>query len=532
VSGARACAFGDDAIYLDLGELAASERAARTLAAASALRQHFASAEVVVGAGTVAVHGVPPTVEALAAAVAVATEGIDQRAVAARGGRLHEVGVVYDGADLDEVAARAAMPAAAVIRLHASREYLVELVGFLPGFGYLGPLDPRLQLPRRPSPRARVPAGSVAIADAFTGVYPAVSPGGWHLLGRAVDFVAFDPSRAEPSLLSPGDQVRFVPVAANGVASRHAPAASSALESALEAIAGATLEIVSAAPGTTVQDLGRRSLSRGVPPSGPLDPETYAAATSAVGNRPGAAAIEVPHGRLEVVARGGSAIVSIDGAHAQVVAPGESLILEPGETAVRYLAVRGGLDVAPVLGSRATLMSAKLGGLDGRALRAGDQLPIGESTVEGASVDGVLAASARTSETTALQILRGPHVERFAPAALQTLTSTTWRVSRLGDRVGVRLDGGAVPREGSDSALPAPMVRGAVQVATDGTPIVLGPDHPVTGGYPVLAVLRKDAQRRLAQLRPGARIRFVLVRESDPHPDQRTGDGKPDRDPV
>ena len=87
---------------------------------------------------------------------------------------------------------------------------MVELIGFLPGFAYLGPLDPRLTIGRRETPRPRVPAGSVAIAGGYTGVYPAASPGGWHLLGRALDVSLFDPLRDPPALLRPGDHVRFV----------------------------------------------------------------------------------------------------------------------------------------------------------------------------------------------------------------------------------------------------------------------------------------------------------------------------------
>jgi allophanate hydrolase subunit 2 len=95
---------------------------------------------------------------------------------------------------------------------------------------------------------------------------------------------------------------------------------------------------------------------------------------------------------------------------------------------------------------------------------------------------------------------------------MEAMLAGAWRISRLGDRVGVRLEGARVPREGPDLALPAPMIRGAIQVTTDGTPIVLGPDHPVTGGYPVLAVVRRDDQPRLARLRPGDEVRFRLGR--------------------
>jgi KipI family sensor histidine kinase inhibitor len=124
--------------------------------------------------------------------------------------RTHRIPVDYNGSDLDEVAERTGVSRDDVISRHSSREYHVLALGFLPGWAYLGPLDPALRLPRRTTPRTRIPAGSVAIAGAQTGVYPRVSPGGWHLLGTT-DVVLFDVDRERPSLFRPGDRVRFVP---------------------------------------------------------------------------------------------------------------------------------------------------------------------------------------------------------------------------------------------------------------------------------------------------------------------------------
>jgi len=124
----------------------------------------------------------------------------------------HTIPVRYSGPDLDEVAERTKMSRDDVVRLHAGREYHVLAIGFLPGWGYLGPLDPALSLPRRSTPRTRIPAGSVAIAGTQTGIYPRVSPGGWHLIGTT-DAVLFDPYREPPSLFRTGDRVRFVAVA-------------------------------------------------------------------------------------------------------------------------------------------------------------------------------------------------------------------------------------------------------------------------------------------------------------------------------
>jgi biotin-dependent carboxylase-like uncharacterized protein len=258
----------------------------------------------------------------------------------------------------------------------------------------------------------------------------------------------------------------------------------------------------------TIQDAGRPGqLRRGLPPSGALDAVALARANAAVHNPEGAAAIEIPLGSIEVEAEGPIAI-SIDGAPLTRLAPKQRLLVPACRRAVRYLAVQGGVDVPIVLGARATLLVARLGGLAGRALRRGDLIPAG---IEAA---GPAARALPMDDDPGAEVLSidpGPHLSRFPDGALDALIETEWRVSRLGDRVGVRLDGRKIPRDRPDLALPVPMRRGAVQVSTDGTPIVLGPDHPTTGGYPVLAILRRGAQAALARRRPGDPVRFRLA---------------------
>ena len=124
--------------------------------------------------------------------------------------REHEIPVTYDGADLEQVSLSCGISVDEVIARHSGRRYTVDLLGFVPGFGYLSELDPLLQLPRRLQPRPRVPAGSVAIAGAQTAVYPLDTPGGWHLIGRTAETM-FDPERDPPALLRAGDIVRFMP---------------------------------------------------------------------------------------------------------------------------------------------------------------------------------------------------------------------------------------------------------------------------------------------------------------------------------
>jgi KipI family sensor histidine kinase inhibitor len=122
--------------------------------------------------------------------------------------REHVIPVRYDGIDLSSVADATGLAVDEVVARHTSQTYSVDLLGFVPGFAYLSELDPSLQIPRRPQPRPRVAAGSVAIAAAQTGIYPLDTPGGWHIIGNTTT-VMFDPAREPPSLLAAGDTVRF-----------------------------------------------------------------------------------------------------------------------------------------------------------------------------------------------------------------------------------------------------------------------------------------------------------------------------------
>jgi KipI family sensor histidine kinase inhibitor len=215
-SGGRIAPLGDAALTVVLGDRVDPLLGERARRSADAVRAAAASGalagvvDVVPAYASIVVHYDPLVVahaEMAARVAAIVREA--PSAMAAAPGRRHEIPVRYDGPDLEEVARRCGLETAEVVARHASVEYRVELVGFVPGFGYLAPLDPALVLPRRDRPRRTVPAGSVAIAGAQTGIYPLATPGGWHLIGRT-DVVLFDPAREAPSLLHAGDRVRFV----------------------------------------------------------------------------------------------------------------------------------------------------------------------------------------------------------------------------------------------------------------------------------------------------------------------------------
>ncbi|MGE0863506.1 MAG: 5-oxoprolinase subunit PxpB [Vicinamibacterales bacterium] len=190
----------------------------RAIALAARLRARGARGirDVAPGYCTVGVHFDPLQTDLAALEGAIAGEAAAVAAIGELPARQPiEIPVSYggaDGPDLEAVASRAGCSPAEVIDRHAARTYRVYMLGFVPGFAYMGRVDATIAAPRHRVPRERVPAGSVGIAGEQTGVYPVASPGGWQLIGRTAT-VMFDPYRAEPSLLAPGDLVRFVPMA-------------------------------------------------------------------------------------------------------------------------------------------------------------------------------------------------------------------------------------------------------------------------------------------------------------------------------
>lgn len=209
--------LGDAAVTIRLGNHVDKALALRVRALAARIRGAGVPAvrEVVVGYAALTVWYDALRTDYAVVADALETivrEPIAESPVQAKT-REHTLPVRYDGPDLPDVAQRTGLSVSEVIARHSGRWYEVYLIGFVPGFAFLGDLDPALVLPRRSAPRTRVPAGTVGIAGAQTGVYPLVTPGGWHLLGRT-DVALFDPAADPPALLAPGDRVRFEPVGA------------------------------------------------------------------------------------------------------------------------------------------------------------------------------------------------------------------------------------------------------------------------------------------------------------------------------
>ena len=285
------------------------------------------------------------------------------------------------------------------------------------------------------------------------------------------------------------------------------------------------IEVLSPGALTTAQDLGRFGFGRlGVAPGGAADGLALRVANLVAGNVAGAAGLEItllgPRLRFTAATRitlaGTDLAARLDGRplalHAAIDVPaGGELAFAGGPLGTRaYLAVAGGIEVSPVLGSSSTDLRGGFGGVEGRALRAGDLLRCGTSAAGPRELrqDGCTVLTARRA---LLRVTRGLHAERFRGDALRKLTAEPYTVRSESDRMGVRLDGPALELERPGELLSEGVSAGAVQVPPAGTPIVLGVDHPATGGYPQIAHVIAADLPSLAQLRPRQSVRFEWI---------------------
>ncbi|MEH0581868.1 MULTISPECIES: biotin-dependent carboxyltransferase family protein [Streptomyces] len=280
--------------------------------------------------------------------------------------------------------------------------------------------------------------------------------------------------------------------------------------------------VVRAGALTTVQDRGRPGHAHlGVPRSGALDPPAAALVNRLVGNAPDAAVLETtlngcalrPRCDVTVAVGGAPCQVTVDGrpvawGAAVRVPAGAVLDVGPALSGVRgYIATAGGITVEPVLGSRSTDL---LSGLGPDPLTDGTVLPLGQELAPHARVD--VAPQPAPPAELVLRVTLGPRDDWFTADAVRAFTSRTFRVSSASNRIGLRTEGPALERALSGELASEGMVLGAVQVPPAGRPVVFLADHPTTGGYPVIGVVRATDLPAAAQAPPGTPVRFVAVR--------------------
>ncbi len=293
---------------------------------------------------------------------------------------------------------------------------------------------------------------------------------------------------------------------------------------------------VVADPGllTTVQDLGRPGCQRvGIPPSGPMDRLAFVLANRLVGNDDAAAGLELTFKgpRLEIR---GEAVLAVTGADmgfkvngqeaagwtAIRVAAGDVVSFGLAPTGCRaYLAVAGGLDVPAVLGSRATYLRGRLGGLEGRAVRKGDSVAVGSASRRPAEVGRAVPPARRPlyPAEAECRVILGPQADRFTPAGIRAFLEGVYEVTPQADRMGYRLKGPVIEHARGHDIVSDGIPLGGIQVPGEGQPIVLLVDRQTTGGYTKVATVIGPDIGRIGQTRPGQRVRFREVTLSEAH---------------
>ncbi len=524
----RVLPFGDRGLLVEVD----------TLDAALALHGRLAASlldgvvDLVPAARTVLVHVDPRRVSLAAARAWIARAG-EVPLPAATATPLVELPIVYDGDDLDALAGALGLAPAELVARHAACEWTVAFTGFAPGFGYLVSPDWPYDIPRLTSPRTRVPAGAVGLAGEFSGAYPRESPGGWQLIGTT-SAPLFDPHRDPPAFLVPGTRVRFAPQPPRSAVRAHLTAETVGGTPGLGGQVsshghghGHERAVTVVEPGlrATVQDLGRPGYAAaGVARSGAADRAALRTANRLLGNPEDAAGIEITMGGFRAVAETDLHVV-ITGAWGPIAIGGHAadpytVHAWPRGTELHVdwfdhgaracLAIRGGLDAEVVAGSRSTDTLSGLGAGAGH-LRAGDTLALADPhPAAPIPPDDLHPWSPPGDADLEIALAPGPRADWFADAA--ALFEQVWTVSNEADRVGIRLDGPALERTRHDELPSEGMLPGAIQVPPDGRPVILGPDGPVTGGYPVIAVVTDASRDALAQARPGTRLRFRHAR--------------------
>jgi KipI family sensor histidine kinase inhibitor len=507
---------GEDAVLIELADLPT------TLALFAGLRAALPAGVtgLVPAARTLMVRFDPDVTDLTRLADIIA--GVELVAHDGGSSAMHEIPVVYDGEDLEAVAKHLRCSIAELIRRHTAAVYTVAFAGFAPGFDYLTCDDPLFDVPRRQSPRTRVPAGAVALGGKFAGIYPTDSPGGWQILGRT-RVKMWDPARARPALFAPGDRVRFRAV--NKDTETLPPRAGRDVSPTPTPSKG--LLVTRAERPALFQDLGREGYAdQGVGESGALDRAALIDANICVGNSEGAAALEICLGGfalktdrpVTIAVTGAPAPLAVSTADGRTYwAPlgrpfalraGDELKLEPPSAGTRsYLSLRGGFRTESVLGSASTDLLGKIG--PAPVVQGSILVPADDAAGPVNASGSIPKRLPKASETVTLDIVPGPRADWFSAQSIERLFSQPWKVSAESSRVGARLVGaeplaraitGELPSEGT--------VLGAIQVPPSGQPIIFLADHPLTGGYPVIGVIARHHRDLAGQTPIGAMIRF------------------------
>lgn len=444
--------------------------------------------------------------------------------------------------DLEKVALHAKLSKEEVIKLHSSSDYLIYMMGFLPGFPYLGGMNPRLETPRLETPRTKIPAGSVAIGGAQTGLYPVESPGGWNIIGRT-PLRLFDVKRKPLFLYEAGDKIRFLPITREefenfdeslwlaqvaGKSEASIETSDDAADSKEVYECGGGIKILEPGLLTSIQDTGITGFQKyGIGQSGAMDQISFALANQICGNEKNAACLETTLAgpSIRFVTACDFAITgavfenaTLDGMRIEMnkkisAKAGSLLSCGFASKGLRsYIAFSGGLLVPKVFRSSSTNLKSKIGGYMGRKLQADDQLAIGINKKNPLLVPDNKSTEEFTEnkDVLLLDCIKSSQFDFFQEKIVKKFTDSIYTVSAESDRMGIRFTGPGLECGKTDIISDA-IPFGAVQITSAGLPVVMAADRQTTGGYAKIACVKKSAMYRLAQALPGTKVRFNLL---------------------
>ena len=444
--------------------------------------------------------------------------------------------------DLEKVALHAKLSKEEVIKLHSSSDYLIYMMGFLPGFPYLGGMNPRLETPRLETPRTKIPAGSVAIGGAQTGLYPVESPGGWNIIGRT-PLRLFDVKRKPFFLYEAGDKIRFLPITREefenfdeslwlaqvaGKSEASIETSDDAADSKEVYECGGGIKILEPGLLTSIQDSGITGFQKyGIGQSGAMDQTSFALANQICGNEKNAACLETTLAgpSIRFVTACDFAITgavfenaTLDGMRIEMnkkisAKAGSLLSCGFASKGLRsYIAFSGGLLVPKVFRSSSTNLKSKIGGYMGRKLQADDQLAIGINKKNPLLVPDNKSTEGFTEnkDVLLLDCIKSSQFDFFQEKIVKKFTDLIYTVSAESDRMGIRFTGPGLECGKTDIISDA-IPFGAVQITSAGLPVVMAADRQTTGGYAKIACVKKSAMYRLAQALPGTKVRFNLL---------------------
>ena len=437
--------------------------------------------------------------------------------------------ICYTGEDLAQVAELQGLSIADVILKHRQSVWNVAFIGFAPGFAYMSSPDrPFTDIPRLAVPRKKIPSGSLGLAGQYSGIYPKDSPGGWQLIGTTAEKM-WDLERKNPALLLPGMTVHFEDVTHQPTTVRVAQQVTRTVEPKqsmpLFTVTAPSLQML-------IQDEGRFNQTKiGVGVAGAMDVSAMHSANRIVGNPTPTPVIEVLNGGLKAKMHQ-SAVIAVTGAISNIhvkfsdgqkadfesyqaiaLDEGDEFQIQAPTAGLRnYLAIRGGIDVQPVLHSASFDSLAILGP---EPLKMGDTVYQGQVEVSNISVTEVAKLNLpKIGDVVELDIVMGPRTDWFEAESIERLCQQAWLVTNESNRVGLRLSGEQpLKRKITHELESEGTCIGALQIPPSGQPVLFMNDHPLTGGYPVIAAVAKHHWDLVAQIPAGCQIKFKKMTE-------------------